>query len=259
MSVLMSRTRFRNDSPLKDVSIHSLNIGTRPSTFPGGRPRVLISSAPNARRLSVRTDVGFAGMGGTAFNGLSTTDLDFTSAMSVGALVYMYAAPGLGVYVNFLTRNTYTNETTNTGFSLAIRPADDSRPGWQFHLFNNWGAANYCLAHNGNLTKGLHYIVGTTDGTTRRLYVDGVQRATSTDASCASVGSNASTVFGNNTVSILTVLHGWAMRKVLPAADIARLWAGAQCEYAQILQSQRAGSSPLSALRHSFMAFSGGG
>ena len=235
--------------------------GATPMIHAPKHPKAVLASSPLNRYRTVHTNTGVDGMGGVVLRTGDTVECDYTNSMSVGCLVYMFAAPGNGVFTTLMQRSTYTSESVNTGWTIQIRPPDDGAAGWNFMLFNNWGFASYSMTFNGNLTKGLHHIVGTTDGTTRRLYVDGVQRTTSANASCAS-GNAASGMFvGGNTsqLNIATVIHGFTMRRVLTADEIKRLWDEAKCDPLPFLKMPEMGFGSILAPRHSFMAFSGGG
>ncbi len=99
-----------------------------------------------------------------------TADLNFTGPWSVAVHVYVNEARPLG-YLQAVQRRNYVSEANNQGFDLNVMPTNDNNK-YAFQVFNNNGAASYRLLGAMTVTGGDHVLVGTSDGVTRRLYVD---------------------------------------------------------------------------------------
>jgi hypothetical protein len=119
-----------------------------------------------------------------------TKDLDFTSgAWSVGGFGNLSSVSSTsGQNPEVVGRRAYTDETINSGWSLA--QSGGTTVYGAFSFANN-GFANYQLLGTSTATVGDVFLGMTSDGTsTRRLFVKGVQESTTATnlnpATCAS-------------------------------------------------------------------------
>jgi hypothetical protein len=99
----------------------------------------------------------------------SATELDFTSGpYSVAAWLYLTAGISSNKFPTIFAKRVYVNESNNQGWELAA--TNSGTPRFSFRSFRNNGSASYAL-DAGTPAAGLWFIVGTSDGTTRRLYI----------------------------------------------------------------------------------------
>ncbi len=131
-----------------------------------------------------------AGFKAGSFTNASTTDLAFTSGpWTVAVFVFQNAVVGNGDYCSLLGRYAYTNESSNTGFSLDVQAADAGNAAWRnrvvFVAYRNNGSSNYAGTTpplvSDALAPGLWSFVGQSDGgTTRQILTNGKVSAINT-------------------------------------------------------------------------------
>lgn len=139
----------------------------------------------------VMTEFGYATRD-WSFSADDTSRLNITSgSWSVGGYVRV-AGYTQANQADFMSRYSYTSESNNDGWMIGGRDTGK----WRFIIFNNNGQANYnaCLSTTSR-ANGDWVIGGTTDGTTRRIWVNGVNE-TSTG-----VNPNASSQTTNGVVN----------------------------------------------------------
>jgi hypothetical protein len=152
----------------------------------------------------------------------ATADLAFVSGpWSLAVYFWVPAALTSSQFSLTLGRYVYSSEASNSGWRLFLR--NDASPGYEFDSFVNNGFASYSLRGGGAPTPGLHGIVHTSDGTTRRLYLDGALIATSTANlnPIATAGTLDNTTSGGAAAPLLQGL-GWPGR-CLDADEILAL------------------------------------
>jgi hypothetical protein len=115
-------------------------------------------------------------------------------------------------------RSVYVDESNNQGWELG----GASTGVWRFVAFNNNGFASYNLLGTGSRANGPVSLFGTTDGTTRRLYVNGlVEASTNNNASIASASSGLYNSPGATEHQLLYI--GYAWNRCLSAAEVLEL------------------------------------
>ena len=151
----------------------------------------------------------------------STADLAFTSGpWTVAGFFYLTALLSPGQFPKTFSRFSYTSESINTGWALQVNGSSNA---YEFISFNNNATGFYVLG-GGTQAVGTHLMVGTSDGTTRRLYVDGTQRATSANnPNPAATANNPDIGYwlsGPETPTYWTA----AWRRCLNASEVLDLW-----------------------------------
>jgi len=161
----------------------------------------------------------------TTLAGSHCEEVNFTTgAWSVAYYGYITTVD-LASNISLFGQSSYSSESNNKGWSLGV---DSSSGKWRFGVFNNNGFANYNLLSPSVHTVGAHMLVGTTDGTTRTLYVDGRSVAsTGVNPSAAATVAGTGALFlgrvssGSGAVSLQS---GYGWQRCLSAADVWRLW-----------------------------------
>lgn len=162
-----------------------------------------------------------------------TADLNWSSgAWTAAVYTYIEAAAANGENRIIFGRVNYVNESSNQGWSL-IWAAPDNGTRFGFSAHNNNGGASYFLGSTTTWAAGNSYfVVGTSDATTRRIYLNGVEEANTTNspvpASQTTNGLiNQDSGFGADTGSGSTgkahVLIAYAWNRELSAAEIRAL------------------------------------
>lgn len=125
-------------------------------------------------------------------SGADSSDLNWTSgAFTVAAWANYTTILG---YPGAIDRSTYVSESNNQGWYLNINQGSGK---YGFGSFNNNAEALNLLKSTTTATTGPVMQAGTSDGTTRRIFINGVQEASTTNSPVpASRSSNvvASTV-----------------------------------------------------------------
>lgn len=154
------------------------------------------------------TDIG-VGAATTAsafatYSGAATAHLDFTSA-PFSVLWVAQAAPATGQYPLGLARSVYVSESVSQGWHTVLRSTDDTYPGPNFaHFANNATSLSASsAAGNGLITAGTTFnVLGTSSGSpSRKVYVNGVLRSTSTSVVPVAAGASVAMTIGSNNVS----------------------------------------------------------
>lgn len=104
-------------------------------------------------------------------------DLEFVSGPWTIATFFNIKQFVSGEYLDIFAIDGYSDESTNKGWGLTTRGDTDK---FAFLSMNNNGSANYRLESNTLVASGNWSLVGTSDGITRRLYVNGKQETTTT-------------------------------------------------------------------------------
>jgi len=139
------------------------------------RPRnALVKGVPHVRRLGASTGEGWA-VGKS--DGSDTTDLNWTSGPFTAA-VFCNITDRLN-YPQPLSRRVYTNESTNSGWELQVRPVGGQGRA-SFLVYNNNSVASYSLQGTTDTGTGDMAIAGTSDATTRRIFLNGEEEASTT-------------------------------------------------------------------------------
>lgn len=191
----------------------------------GGSPLDLT----NPNRVSSAATWNFAPQGLVArefsFTNASTTDLNFTTGVfSVAVLYYQPTTLGTGQYSVLFGRDSYISEGANTGWRFLLRNnAGDSFPGYVFDVFANNDFNSYLLRIAGTPAVGTHLLVGTSDGVTRRLYLDGFLGA-STTLNPAPASSSANLYNTMTAVASAGVYAQWAWNRTLSASEVQLLY-----------------------------------
>ncbi len=115
------------------------------------------------------------------FANAATTDLACGGGpFTVACFLYLTAALGSGEYYEPVGRDSYTNESTNSGWQITLRASNDPTPNKAgFVIFNNNSATNYQTAttySTTSLTGGYYSLAGESDGVVAQgkfLYVNG--------------------------------------------------------------------------------------
>ena len=147
--------------------------------------------------------------------GSDLPDLDWTSgAFTMCQIVLFAGLTGASYNAQFRKRN-YVNESNNQGYELQQRTST----AFSFNVYNNNDFASYALQGTTTPANGIWMLGGTSDATTRTIFVNGVAEATTTNnpvPASAAVGITAED-FGAGS-SNLFVSAVW--RRCLIAAEI---------------------------------------
>lgn len=114
----------------------------------------------------------------------------------------------------------YVSETNNQGWFLGGGTGSNGK--WCFYTYRNTSSATYALNGGSNRKAGDNFIVGTTDGTTRRLYVNGRLEASTTNNANAIL--NTTNGISNSSDLEQTPLYiGYAWSRCLTPNEINEL------------------------------------
>lgn len=143
----------------------------------------------------------------------STTDLDFTSgAWAAGTFCHLSAlSPTNGQNVQLLGRTAYTSEVANSGWSITQSGSPGIIPQYAAYSFRNTDFNTYLLQGTSTATIGDQFIGTTSDGTTRRLIVNGVSEVQTTN--------NANPVTSGGALTVVNVGTG-----VIDGTYLALAW-----------------------------------
>src|ERR1700677_2293953 len=162
---------------------------------------------------------------GESTSGATSTYLNFTSNFTVLAGLYTSGQPATA-FLDIIGRYTYSSETVNTGWLLQMRPATPlTTAGWSFLLFNNNAVATYGTGiYNNSLGAGNYIIGGSTDGTTKKLYLNGnLVGSSTTGPTCSSSIGNLGPQSGPSGSNVLYLYWYLVANKALTAAQMRNL------------------------------------
>jgi hypothetical protein len=129
-----------------------------------------------------------------------------------------------------ISRHSYVNESNNQGWSLSVLGTDfgGRSDKFEWDAFNNNAVASYGLTSTisvSPLSGKSVLMVGTSDGTTRRLFINGLQDGSTTN-SPVPASLEAITRLGQPTsaAAIMSIYWGACWRRVLTAGEVRKLW-----------------------------------
>jgi hypothetical protein len=217
--------------PKQPVSVVRLRDRLRFVCLPLAPLQTMDVGGVSGRRLGETAPILTQGLHGWRFRSVSnaaffsngiTQDLDFTAGpFTVFSFFNLSTtADDLGLYA----RHVYVSDANNNGISMETRQTAPTK--FAFTCYNNGDfAATVLQATTPAATTGDHQVVGTSDGVTRRIYVDGFERNSTTNtpnplttASALRLGYTN----GGNTVEVY-LTAAWA--RALTAVEIAALYA----------------------------------
>ena len=192
-----------------------------------GAPKDLV----NRRRVQSATAAwGFGPYGRNSrswtYTTASTTDLDFTSGpFTAVAFSRLYVLPTGTTLADFIARADYTSESVNHGWQLTALGSGFG-PGanrFVWIVMNNNALTVTRLASATAIAIGDWLIAGTSDGTTRRIYVNGREEASTTNSpspAAAVTGQLGATLNGGD------AYHYWqgVWARCLTAGEVRQLW-----------------------------------
>lgn len=148
-----------------------------------------------------------------------TTDMSFTTGGHTLAVAFNF----LGTVSSnepALRRGSYNSEGSNTGYEFGGSATNRAK----YTMFRNNGSSNYVFQSSTIPRNGV--LVATTDGTTKRLYENGLQTTSSTSGNLLPVDSTADVNinFGGTSASIAC-----AWSRVLSTNEIAMFTADPYC------------------------------
>jgi hypothetical protein len=151
-------------------------------------------------------------------NTAATTEWNFSSGpWSVAAYGHVTDVTG-SEQPTLIGRNAYVSESDNQGWELG----GVSTGAYRFLVFNNNGFANYNLNGSSSRVNGPVALAGTTDGTTRRLWVNGAEEAnTALNANAASATAGLSNASAATEHQHCYIAYAW--NRELSARDVAEL------------------------------------
>lgn len=190
-----------------------------------GTPRDLVRGG----RVPVLAGAWYSGAYGRnsrswSYTAASTIDLGFTNGpYTVAGFGRVYTTVPLGNYSSMFERHAYVNESNNQGWQLVSYGSGVGANKWNFVVMNNNGESQYLLPGTSVLTANTDWlVVGTSDGITRRIYVNGRLENTTTNNPnpAAAVGLLGTAQNGGNTI------HYWqaAWRRCLTLSEVQLLW-----------------------------------
>lgn len=112
-------------------------------------------------------------------------------------------------------RNAHPSESTNSGWEIRV----DSSNTFVFASYANNGAVFYVLSSTTVPAAGNWVVVGTSDGITRRIYVNGRQEATTTN-NPNPLTTNGGVVMGAGSGSVPALYFGAAWNRCLDASEV---------------------------------------
>lgn len=151
-------------------------------------------------------------------------DLDFLAGgWTVAALfeqpnVHAGAADNPAVFGT----EVYVTGTNNQGWAIEINTANLGK--YNFLSFRNSAVATDSLGGTSANTAGVHMVVGTSDGVTRRIYVDGQFEASTTNNANPLVVAAGSTLYNVSSGSSPLVYIGYAWNRCLSPQEAMQLW-----------------------------------
>ncbi len=155
-----------------------------------------------------------------ALTASAATELDFTSgSFTVAAWVRLTAGITVNKFPTIFARRVYVSESNNQGWELAA--VNGGTPAFSFRAFRNNGFASYQL-NAGTPAAGLWFIAGTSNGTTRRIYVNAVElNNTNLNANPVSSAGNLANITDTDQIPILM---GMAWARELSVKEISALY-----------------------------------
>lgn len=193
-------------------------------TFAGGVPRNLCRQLP-VNVVPVHSVHRFGVAGANFASAANSPDpaLNFTTgAWTVAALIEVVNFSAVSIGATAWDYTAYATEFSNAGWSLRGSVTNSS---FAFLTFNNNSVTSYELVGTTSRSDGTHLLVGTTDGTTRSIYIDGRREATTTNNPAAA--STATASFANVTNVGATEQHrlymGYAWQRCLSPNDVRLL------------------------------------
>jgi len=166
------------------------------------------------------TAMGLGGPGGynasAVFTNAATTDLEFTSGPWS---VWIYGAMTSLTNGSWFGRRTYTSESANAGWNMESVSNNGSI---SFASYANNDQSFYGLYAPSAYPIGDIHIIGTSDGTTRTLYVNGRRVATGTN-NPNHLTTSGGLVIGGGSTRIIYICGVWG--RCLKVPDVWALYA----------------------------------
>jgi len=167
--------------------------------------------------------IGLIGVAGAAFATADSADYAFTSGSYTQlAWTYVLALPGAGEYPSIAERANYVSESDNQGWTLTITASNDPTPNQiRSQTFSNNNANFYALSTGVTAVANMLYMVAhTSNGTTRRIYLNGIERANSSSNPNPASASAALNVGQDLTTARIKTLRVLFYDRALSAHEI---------------------------------------